>query len=466
MSELQPRSGAEVVSAVNDNTVLRKGERLSQGILQKWVGDYIGDASAAATGHGLLVAGNMLSRGKAESILKAAFAIRHVDNIHWSTFYEAFLNGTTAVVSRQELEDRLAFAELTTPIALPVIDPRTWQDQPVPDREWFVDGMIPSRTVTNLTGDGGSGKTELMLQLIAASSLRTEWFGKKVAMGPCLYYGAEDEADELHRRLATIVRRSGRKLSELNGIRLIPMAEADAVLAEPDKSGKLLETRLFGQLRFEAERLCPKLIVVDPAADVFGGDEINRSQVRRFVSMLRTLAIELDCAVLLLSHPSITGLISGTGSSGSTAWRNSVRSRLYLAVPSTNGKPDPNVRLLQVQKANYGRTGEELKVRWDDGIYVLDKGIDAATENIINARVDSIFLELLRLFTEQQQNLCTSPGTSYAPAKMLKHPKAKGYSKDQLAVAMQRLLDSNRIKVVTEGTKSRPRSRLALVEAE
>jgi hypothetical protein len=29
------------------------------------------------------------------------------------------------------------------------------------------------------------------------------------------------------------------------------------------------------------------LIVIDPSADVFGGDEINRPQVRKFVSMLR-----------------------------------------------------------------------------------------------------------------------------------------------------------------------------------
>src|SRR5882757_7184120 len=71
---------------------------------------------------------------------------------------------------------------------LPVIDPRDWQGKPVPDRHWFVDGLIPDRTVTNLSGDGGSGKTEIILQLIAASVLQTQWFGKDVSAGPCLYY--------------------------------------------------------------------------------------------------------------------------------------------------------------------------------------------------------------------------------------------------------------------------------------
>jgi hypothetical protein len=89
------------------------------------------------------------------------------------------------------------------------------------------------------------------MQLIAASSLRGQWFGKEVSIGPCLYYGAEDEADELHRRLKAIVQSAGKKLSELDGIRLIPMAGSDAVLAEPDRKGNITATSLFSKLEAE-----------------------------------------------------------------------------------------------------------------------------------------------------------------------------------------------------------------------
>jgi RecA-family ATPase len=307
---------------------------------------------------------------------------------------------------------------------LPVIDPRDWQGKPVPDRQWFVDGWIPDRTVTNLSGDGGSGKTLIIMQLIAAASLQTEWLGRTVAVGPCLYYGAEDEADELHRRLKSIVASAGRELSDLDGIRLIPMAGSDAVLAEPDRNGHLAATALFQKLERETKALRPKLVVIDPSADVFGGDEINRSQVRKFVSMLRGLAIDYDCAVLLLSHPSLAGLTSGTGTSGSTAWNNSVRSRLYLQTTS------PDTRVLKVVKANHGKVGDEIAIRWNDGVYELDNGGDPVVENVINGKTDALFLELLALFADQGQNLGIQPGTSYAPAKMAKHPKAKGFSKD------------------------------------
>jgi len=367
--------------------------------------------------------------------------------------------------SEQEAEKILAACGKTkpesvnkSPAALLAIDPRDWQGKDVPERKWFVDGWIPDRTVTNLSGDGGSGKTEIILQLLAASSLQTQWFGKDVSAGPCLYYGAEDEADELHRRLQTIVQQSGKQLSDLEGIRLIPMAGLDAVLAEPDRHSKLVATANFPKLVSQAMALRPKLIVIDPSADVFGGDEINRAQVRKFVSMLRALAMDIDCAVLLLSHPSLAGMNTGTGTSGSTAWNNSVRSRLYLQITS------PDTRLLTVVKANHGRVGEKIDMRWNDGIYVLDEGGDSVVQSLIDTKTDDLFLDLLELFTEQHQNVSSKPGANYAPAKMELHPKAKGFTKKQLAASMQRLMDKKRVKLVTEGSQSRQRTRLIIVD--
>jgi RecA-family ATPase len=343
---------------------------------------------------------------------------------------------------------------------LPTIDPRDWQDKPVPKREWLVEGFIPHRTVTLWSGDGGSGKTQAALQLIVAASLGIPWLGKDVGLGPCLLYTAEDEADELHRRLAVTVEKAGRQLADLAGVKLVPMAGLDATLAKPIMAGQIGETIQFAKLKSEVEQFKPRLVVIDPAADVFGGDEINRVQVRQFVQKLAALALEYDCAVVLLSHPSLTGLNSGTGTSGSTAWSNSVRSRLYLQAV----KDDPDRRVLKVVKANYGRTGEEIAIRWDNGVYMLDTGDDTAVAGLLNRRTDDVFLSLLKLFDEQGQNLSIKSGTAYAPAKMLKHPQAKGLTKDRLAASMQRLLDDGRIKMVTEGPKSRERSRLVMVE--
>jgi hypothetical protein len=105
------------------------------------------------------------------------------------------------------------------------------------ERVWFVEGMISHRTATISSGDGGSGKTQTAIQLIVAASLGSQWFGKDVGPGPCLLYTAEDEGDELWRRLATTVTKTGHQLRDLDGVRLIPMAGRDAVLAKPSGAG-------------------------------------------------------------------------------------------------------------------------------------------------------------------------------------------------------------------------------------
>jgi RecA-family ATPase len=248
--------------------------------------------------------------------------------------------------------------------ALPIFDPRNWEGVEVPPRRWIVPGMIPDRTVTLLSGNGGSGKTGLCLQLMAAMAFGTEWLGKEVTKGRSIYYGAEDEVQELHRRFAGIVEHEGRSLKDLEGIRVIPMTERDPMLATPSNSrGLLTPTSVFSQLSDAVDDLAAKLVVLDASADVFGGDEISRTQVRAFVSMLRTAAIKSDCAIVLLAHPSLTGIATGTGLSGSTAWNNSVRSRLYLE----EVKDDPSARVLKLEKANYGPRGSEIKLRWHNG---------------------------------------------------------------------------------------------------
>jgi RecA-family ATPase len=48
--------------------------------------------------------------------------------------------------------------------------------------------------------------------------------------------------------------------------------------------------------------------VLDTSADVFGGDEINRSQVRQFIGLLKGICLRTGSTILLLSHPSVAGM--------------------------------------------------------------------------------------------------------------------------------------------------------------
>ena len=58
-----------------------------------------------------------------------------------------------------------------------------------------------------------------------------------------------------------------------------------------------------------------------------------------------------------------------TGSGGSAGWSNSVRSRLHLFYPEpeSDAEPDRSARVLELPKANYGSTGESIRLRYVEG---------------------------------------------------------------------------------------------------
>ena len=263
------------------------------------------------------------------------------------------------------------------PDDLPLVNAATLAGRPKPAR-LFLDSasLLPMMNVTLLSGDGGIGKSLLALQLAAAVVTSSAWLDFDVVSGSVIYMSAEDDLDELHIRLAEICAAEGREVAQLGGLELVPLAGRDAVLAAEDhRKGRLAETPLLGKLRGAMEVVNPALLVVDNLADVFAGNENVRPFAKHFIGMLRGLAIANGCALLLLGHPSLSGLNSGSGMSGSTAWHNSVRSRLYLtAKRDKNGdaeeETDPDQRWLKAMKANYAALAEPISLRWLAGQFV------------------------------------------------------------------------------------------------
>jgi len=345
-----------------------------------------------------------------------------------------------------------------------IIDPSDWEGQPIPDRRWYLEGLIPNGQVTLLSGDGGTGKSLLAYQVGLAGVLGIETLGFRPAEGRVVYFAAEDDEGELKRRGHDILTAMRRTWADLGGkMRVIPMAGKDAELvAEKRRSRELELTALAQRITDLLADFLPKLLILDTAADVFGGDEINRKQVRFFVSMLRRFAMEFDLAVLLLSHPSVQGMQSGTGLSGSTAWNNSVRSRLYF----TADKTDEDLRLLKNMKANYGRKGAETKLRWHEGAFILDDGKPSAHASLLANHADEVFLRMLSSINGSGRRVSSSRSSAYAPTVMAAMPEREGTSKKALEEAMARLFAENKIAVVKEGPPSRSRERLVVVEDE
>lgn len=334
----------------------------------------------------------------------------------------------------------------------------------IPARKWLVDGLVPSGTVTLLGGDGGTGKSLAALQLATSTVLDRPWLGMSVTPGNALFISAEDDRDELHRRLADICRAEGVTLSDLDKLTIRSLAGEDALLAvQESRTGGLQASGLYRELdaRLAADK--PDLVVLDTLADYFPGNENDRAQARQFIGLLRGLAIRHQCAVVVLAHPSLSGLNSGSGTSGSTGWNNSVRSRLYLERVKDEGyEADADARLLRTMKANYGKIGGEIALRWREGVFVADAPVTGLDRMAATAKTERVFLKLLRTFTDEGRTVNHAGGPTYAPKVFAEHPDAENCTKRALRGAMDKLIAEKKIGINVKGSPSKQRQFLVL----
>jgi RecA-family ATPase len=352
---------------------------------------------------------------------------------------------------------------------LPFINVAAWDGTATPEREWVVQDRVPLKNVTLLSGEGGVGKSVISLHLAVATVLGRDWLNALPTQGPALVLCCEDDADELHRRLDRIVEHYtvtfGATYRDLNELHLLSLAGLDAVLAAPDRRGLVRPTKLFERIREAACDIRPKLIVLDNSADVFAGNENDRAQVRQFATLLRDMAISANAGLLLTSHPSLTGISTGTGLSGSTAWNASVRSRLYFkrATTEKDEEPDPELRVLEVMKSNYGPVGETVTVRWEGGLFLPVTSVSSLEKLAAQQKAEQLFLALLDRFTRQGRNTCEKPSApTYAPTLFARESEAReaGVRKADFEGAMSKLFAAEKICLERYGSPSRATSRL------
>jgi RecA-family ATPase len=335
---------------------------------------------------------------------------------------------------------------------------------PLPPREWCVPDRIPHRNVAILSGEGAVGKSILLLQLSAAHVLARDWIGNMPAPGPVIYINCEDDEDEICRRLENVAAHYGTTRKELaKDLHVLSFVGRDAVLGYADRTERIHSTPLFEKISNDALKIKPRLIVIDTVADVFSGRENDRAQTRQFITMLRGLTLRASTAIIAASHPSLTGIATDTGLSGNTAWHNSVRARAYFKTAPGN---DADLRVLEWRKNNYGPVGENILLRWRNGVYVPEPRPGSLEQLAADAKIDDLFLDLLHRLTTQQRNVSDRKSPAYAPAIFEREPEAKAakVSSKQFAEAMIRLFAANKITIITEGPPSRIRTWIVEVE--
>jgi RecA-family ATPase len=351
---------------------------------------------------------------------------------------------------------------------LPYVDMSTWDTDPVPEQDWAVLNRIPRRQCVLFSGEGAAGKSTLQLHLSAAHVLGRDWLGTMPEQGPALFIDAEDDAKVMHRRLAAITKHCGVTFSQLikAGLHLISLVGQDAVLATVSRNGKIEPTPRYNQLLEAAGDIKPVMIGIASSANFYAGSEIDRAQVQQFISLMTRLAILAHGSLVLISHPSLTGIASDTGLSGNTQWHNAVRARFYMkgVKPENGEQADNELREIVFKKNNYGPVSESIVLRYTNGLFLPLPGVASLDRAAAEMRADDLFLDLLRRFTKENRTVGDKTGINYAPALCAREDEAKrlGISSKAFEDAMRRLFKAGHIWNEPQGRPSRPSFRLAL----
>jgi hypothetical protein len=226
--------------------------------------------------------------------------------------------------------------------------------RPVPVR-WLVPDYLPLGKLVLLAGDGGHGKSTLLLHLAAALSVGRPAFGLDYPAplsGETLLIQCEDDAAD------TVVPRFLAAGGDISRVHLLEGVR--------DRAGKVQPFCLANYEALEAKLLEHpgiRLVGIDPAGAYVspsGVDDHKDSELRALLGPLAQLAARRRVTVALVKH-----LVKGATDravhkvSGSAGYVNSVRAAFVVAP----AREDPDKKLFLPLKFNLGRRPSGLSYR-------------------------------------------------------------------------------------------------------
>jgi RecA/RadA recombinase len=189
------------------------------------------------------------------------------------------------------------------PEAITAVNPFPIDAKSLPRRPWLVPGLLLRGQVTLFVAPPGSGKSLLTLQLAMVCSCGiAEWSGwRPRGCYRTLIINVEEDETEMRRRLFGAALKMGIDQRHISGVLL---AKADSiVVAKADNRTKtvtatpmldrIIETILVNKI---------DIVVVDPFAETFAGDENSNSELKWAGVLWREVARRTKAAVILVHH--------------------------------------------------------------------------------------------------------------------------------------------------------------------
>jgi hypothetical protein len=213
--------------------------------------------------------------------------------------------------------------------------------------EWVWKDMIPEQSLTLMAGTAGIGKSTILAWITSAltrGELPGVFHGKPVAVG---FVAAEDDVPR------TLIPR----LDAAGANRELVSTFKVEVTGDNGETWKQLPT-IAEDLSTLEEQIIEhgiKVLIVDPVVSVMDGDSVKLSDVRRNLDRLSALCERTGCTVIAVTHFNKGAGNASEKITGSSAFRDTARSVLLLAVDEESDQ-----RILSVDKSNYSPVKKSL----------------------------------------------------------------------------------------------------------
>lgn len=233
-----------------------------------------------------------------------------------------------------------------------------------PPRRWLLKDLVVLGKAAAVIAPGGSSKSQWLLQLAVgvATGLPVADHWEVGECGSVIVFFAEDDEDEIHRRIKRIHshltgKGHGKALKGMEErLYVFSTIGTNMLLTRCDANGEVSATSVINSIMDLCQQLPDlRLIVIDPASRFRGGEENSNEDATRFVEALETLAKATGASVMLAHHTN-KGSYNADGEPGQGASRgaSALTDGLRLQM-NLNRLSDRQAKEIGIDRALLGR---------------------------------------------------------------------------------------------------------------
>jgi putative DNA primase/helicase len=317
------------------------------------------------------------------------------------------------------------------------------------DPNFILSGWLPTGTISLGYGEGGIGKSTVILDLASRLSKGQQFnnFPNDNEPGDTIFLVAEDS---LEFTVRPRIDAAGADASRIHVINTVETITEDGEKSEMTVSLRNHKSLIIDAISSVAN---PLLLVVDPIGQFVTGDMYRDNEVRETTSVLAEIAEHHQLAVVMIAHE---GKDQGRGAKNryldSVAFRNAARSAFWF----TEDPEDDDRKLIYHTKSNLGPIMRPMAYRLTDTEHKVAKvewcseSIGLSADEVVTRQKNPVH-KSKRVEAKDFILETLSDGNWLKVSDLDKAASSAGFSRNTLARAKQDLKADGEIRYSRDG---------------